>query len=287
MKKQENNVIYLLKRDTLIKVLDKMMKRDFKNIARDDIKKIVDIINYYADWKKHYQKRVNIIFEIKEVLRYFFYLECKYDDLFKINPMFKDKDDEKEKMLSQLYWDLSNILYILIRKHWPIAIPISDEDSPYDYIIAVRVLSNMDVNIDLPKSRYILNDYLTYVSNIWGIKYSDHYGLVQFLFFKFRDESEDFCRQMAAEIVSLLKSTGYKKDKALLDQIKIFDSDEGIVRPSEEDYKYRSTGGGMYSVDSKILNAVDRIAEQQFINNVSYQEQEIARINLLIRESYI
>lgn len=282
MKKQENNVIYLLKRDTLIKVIDRMIKKDFKNIDRYDVKKIVDIINYYVDWKKHYQKRVNIVFEIKEVLRYFFYLECKYDDAFKNNPMFKE-DDGKEKMLSKIYWDLSNILYILIRKCWPTAIPISDEDSPYSYLMCLRE-SNMDINLDIPKSRYILNDYLTYISKIWNIRYSDNFGLVQFLFFKFRDESEDFCRQMVAEIVSLLKSTGYKKDKQLLDRIKIFDSDEGISYPEYYKY-YRYRTGVRYAIDSEILKAIDRIAEQQFVDSISYQEQEIDTINLLISET--
>ena len=89
---------------------------------------------------------------------------------------------------------------------------------------------------------------------------------------------------MAAEIVSLLKSTGYKKDKQLLDRIKIFDSDEGISYP--EYYKYYNKTEIRYPIDSKILNAIDRIAEQQFVNSISYQEQEVARINLLIRESY-
>lgn len=263
----------------VFKILDRMIRRNFENTPYDNIERLADIINYNANWKRHYIKRKEIVLEIQNVLRIFCYFENRYSDNIENNP-----DINEDEILSSLYWDMANIVYIIIRKRCPALIPISDEDSPYDYIMA-RVLSNMDVNIDLPKSRYILNDYLTYVSNIWGIKYSDHYGLVQFLFFKFRDESEDFCRQMAAEIVSLLKSTGYKKDKALLDQIKIFDSDEGISYPDY--YKYYNKTGRRYAIDSKILNAIDRIAEQQFVNSISYQEQEVARIDLLIRESYI
>lgn len=262
----------------VFKILDRMIRRNFENTPYDNIERLADIINYNANWKRHYIKRKEIVLEIQNVLRIFCYFENRYSDNIENNP-----DINEDEILSSLYWDMANIVYIIIRKRCPVLIPISDEDSPYDYIMA-RVLSNMDVNIDLPKSRYILNDYLTYVSNIWGIKYSDHYGLVQFLFFKFRDESEDFCRQMAAEIVSLLKSTGYKKDKVLLDQIKIFDSDEGISYPDY--YKYYNKTGRRYAIDSKILNAIDRIAEQQFVNSISYQEQEVARIDLLIRESY-
>ena len=263
----------------VFKILDRMIRRNFENTPYDNIERLADIINYNANWKKHYIKRKEIVLEIQNVLRIFCYFENRYSDNIENNP-----DINEDEILSSLYWDMANIVYIIIRKRCPVLIPISDEDSPYDYIMAVRALSNMDVNIDLPKSRYILNDYLTYVSNIWDIKYSDHYGLVQFLFFKFRDESEDFCRQMAAEIVSLLKSTGYKKDKQLLDRIKIFDSDEGISYP--EYYKYYNKTEIRYPIDSKILNAIDRIAEQQFVNSISYQEQEVARINLLIRESY-
>lgn len=263
----------------VFKILDRMIRRNFENTPYDNIERLADIINYNANWKRHYIKRKEIVLEIQNVLRIFCYFENRYSDNIENNP-----DINEDEILSSLYWDMANIVYIIIRKRCPALIPISDEDSPYDYIMAVRTLSNMDINLDIPKSRYILNDYLTYVSKIWDIKYSDHYGLVQFLFFKFRDESEDFCRQMAAEIVSLLKSTGYKKDKVLLDQIKIFDSDEGISYPDY--YKYYNKTGIRYPVDSKILNAIDRIAEQQFINSVSYQEQEVARINLLIREIY-
>ena len=287
-------------KENCYKILDEIAGRDFEDVKMDDVRYIVRHINANVNWKKKKQYTTHqVILEIVNFLmnlkyfentnRYFFsdsdYINSYYILAARLHSVIRKKwpdiptSIEEYRESRQLRRDIMNnntdddIQKFKNSKHFPIF-----KCKPYKNIIWSKVLCGEEIGIE--KCRYVLKDYLTYISPKWGTKYSDNFGLVQFLFFRFKTETEQFCRDVATEIVSTLKSTRRKKDKAILDQISIFDSDEDI-KPLDSKYYISKS----YSVDSKTLNAIDRLAEQQIINSASYQEQEIARINLMIREA--
>lgn len=291
-------VLDITAKENCRKILDSFIDKEFKDLKTDDVRYIVRHINAFVKWEKRSYTRHKIISEIVRFLHALNYFEYKYG--FYV-------------IIQSRYYNIAIGLHRVIREQFPDNIPTSIEEyremkqikeGVNDSNIVRKLKNNKNFptfenapykniswsklycggkDIDIEKCRYVLKDYLTYVSPKWGIRYSDHYGLVQFLFFKFKNDSEEFCRQIASEIVSTLKNDGDNRDKKLLDRIKIFDSDEDI-KPFISD-KYSSKVSGFYKVDSKTLNAIDRIAEQQIINSIPYQEQEVARINLLIRET--
>ena len=287
------------------KILDNFIDKNFKDLKTDDVRYIARHINAYVRWEKRSYTRHKIISEIARFLYALNYLEC--NDHNKVYVILQSQ------ILQSRYYNTAIDLHRVIREQFPDNIPTSIEEyremkqikeGVNDSNIVRKLKNNKNFptfenapykniswsklycggkDIDIEKCRYVLKDYLTYISPKWGIRYSDHYGLVQFLFFKFKNDSEEFCRQIASEIVATLKNDGDNRDKKLLDRVKIFDSDEDI-KPFISD-KYSSKVSGFYKVDSKTLNAIDRLAEQQIVDSIPYQEQEIARINLMIREA--
>ena len=70
----------------VFKILDRMIRRNFENTPYDNIERLADIINYNANWKKHYIKRKEIVLEIQNVLHIFCYFENRYSDNIENNP---------------------------------------------------------------------------------------------------------------------------------------------------------------------------------------------------------